>query len=47
MLTKGFTAMTEAWTWLSDNDTFATIIGFAMAIIIVGGLLGIFLSRRG
>lgn len=47
MLTKGFEAMTEAWTWLSGNDTFSVIIGYAMAIIIVGGLLGIFLSRRG
>ncbi len=45
MLDKGFEAMTDAWAWLSGNDTFSAIIGVAMAFIIVGGLLGFFLKK--
>lgn len=47
MLEKGFEALTQAWTWMSSNETFSTVLGVAVAMIIVGALLGIFLSRRG
>lgn len=45
MLDKGITAITDVWTFVEGNDTLATVIGVAVAFIVVGGLLGLFFRR--
>lgn len=47
MIGSGFDIIDVVWDWISGNALFTGLFGVAVALIVLGSLIGIFMKKGG